>query len=149
MESRKLPKRGSIPCYCGKRAQLQFHESIYHGRSYGSGMSFVCENYAKCGGAVGTHPDGKPLGFIVSPETKKLRMELHDIIDGYWHAEMELGVSKTKARGSVYAYLGRLMGTTPKETHVAQFNHAQLKKAIAFTKLYPYQTKGVIDDNTK
>lgn len=57
----------------------------------------------ECKGYVGTHPDGRPLGCIVSKEIKNARIKIHSILDPLW----KQGHMK---RGQVYAYIKHRLG---------------------------------------
>lgn len=92
----------TIKCYCGGMATLKSNAEIY-GREYGNGRAWVCENFAICRGSVGTHPNGGALGTIPDPETKKLRMEVHAVIDPLWR-----GGKNT--RGKVYRRIAEVLG---------------------------------------
>lgn len=61
----------------------------------------------ECGNHVGTHHKTKdrtrPLGNIPSPELKKARMHIHDLIDPIWK-------SKRMKRGVLYAKISDALG---------------------------------------
>lgn len=90
-------------CFCGSSSSLRSNGLIYNGREYGNGKAWICDRYPACRGSVGTHPDGKPLGTIVDSETKKLRMNVHAVIDPLWKS------GKMK-RGWVYSRLSKAIG---------------------------------------
>jgi hypothetical protein len=92
-------------CYCGSQSSLQSNSLIYNGKEYGNGKVWLCDRFPACRGSVGTHPDGRPLGTIPDAETKKLRMEVHALIDPVWKS------GKLK-RGQVYARLSKAIGKT-------------------------------------
>lgn len=60
-----------------------------------------------CGNSVGTHhktdEKTRPLGNIPSPELKRARMHIHDLIDPAWK-------SKKVKRGKLYAEIGSRLG---------------------------------------
>lgn len=94
-----------VTCFCGSSASLRSNALIYAGKEYGNGKAWICDRFPECRGSVGTHPDGRPLGTIPDVETKKLRMEVHAVIDPLW----KLGKMK---RGHVYARLSKAIGRT-------------------------------------
>lgn len=103
---------------------------MYNGKEYGNGMAYICERLPDCRGSVSTDPQGKPLGFIVDPETKQLRMWLHDTVDKIWQDLITQGVPRNKARGKVYGWLKRIMELEPKDCHIAMFSREQCLLAI-------------------
>ena len=57
-----------------------------------------------CGGYVGCHPDTRvPLGIIPTPRVRKLRLEIHNVLDRLWKS----GKMKRK---HVYARLSQHLG---------------------------------------
>lgn len=60
-----------------------------------------------CGNSVGTHHKTadrtRPLGNIPSPELKKARMHIHDLIDPVWR-------DKRMKRGKLYGEISRRLG---------------------------------------
>lgn len=57
----------------------------------------------KCKNYVGTHPDGRPLGSIVSKEIKKSRMEIHNNLDQLWK-------NNVMKRKEVYSHMRQKLG---------------------------------------
>lgn len=92
-------------CYCGSTTSLRSNSLLYNGKEYGNGKAWICERFPACRGSVGTHPNGQPLGTIPDAETKKLRMDVHALIDPIWKS------GKLK-RGQVYARLSKALGKT-------------------------------------
>lgn len=119
-----------IKCYCGSDASLRDNSLIYAGKSYGNGKAYICNRFPECRGSVGTHPDGKPLGTIPDSETKKLRIQVHALIDPLWKG-------KKKKRGSVYGWLERIMGI--KSPHIGSFTKEDCLNTIERIKQFPYQ----------
>lgn len=124
-------------CYCGSSAHLDTNAKIY-GKEYGNGKVWLCDNWPECDGRVGTHPDSSPLGTIVDRETQKLRRQIHSIIDPLWQQQ---DISRKKARGSVYAWLQKLMNMSSKECHVGMFNKEQCIEALEKIALCPYEIR--------
>lgn len=56
-----------------------------------------------CNGYVGTHKDGRPLGYIVNNEVKKMRIRIHNLIDPIWK-------SRKMKREEVYKKLSDFCG---------------------------------------
>lgn len=74
-----------------------------------------------CKGYVGTHPDGKPLGSIVSKEIKKLRIKIHRYLDELWRD------FPIMARGQVYKYMSDHLG---KPFHTAEIEDVETAKRM-------------------
>jgi hypothetical protein len=111
-------------------ARLVSGDIVYPHRKDLSNLKFwqcgFCLNF------VGTHKNSKdnnPLGAIVGSEIKKLRMEIHNIIDPLWKDEF---ASRKKIYLEMAIYLGL------KEYHTANIiNKLDADKAIvAANKLY-------------
>lgn len=92
-------------CYCGSNTSLKSNSLIYNGKEYGNGKIWLCDRFPICRGSVGTHPDGRPLGTIPDEETKKLRRQIHALIDPLWK-------SRKYSRGGVYARISDAIGKT-------------------------------------
>lgn len=138
---------GGVKCFCGSSASLRPNSLIYHGKTYGNGFAYICDQFPKCRGSVGVHPDGRPLGTIPDAETKKVRIALHALIDPLWR-EATNGRSKSRNRGSVYGWLRRLMGMTPEQCHVGNFTKADCLKAMALIAQNPYKQHDKIEVGT-
>jgi len=117
-----------VRCYCGSPASLCDNATVY-GRQYGRGKMWLCECWPQCDGRVGAHPDGRPLGTLADAETRRLRMQLHGVIDPRWRQLMDEGRSKRQARSEVYAWLGQLMGSD--DFHVGNLNADECRRALA------------------
>lgn len=124
-------------CYCGSPSHLDTNDKIYNGRIFGNGRIWLCDRFPECRGSVGTHPDGRPLGSIADPETKKLRMEVHALIDPLW--KNNTTVSKKKARGSVYGWMRRITGI--ENYHTGNLTKEQCRTALEAIKNNPYETR--------
>lgn len=107
-------------CFCGAKASLQNNSLLYNGKSYGNGKAWICTRFPECRGAVGTHPDGRPLGSIVDQATKNLRMEVHALIDPLWrHGKW--------SRKRVYKKLSAAIGKT---YHTGDMNAKDCEKLL-------------------
>ena len=122
-------------CFCGSTSHLDSNAKIY-GREYGNGKVYLCDNWPKCDGAVGTDPKGKPLGTMTDGETRKLRRKLHSIIDPLWQNQNR---PRRKARGSVYGWMQRISGLSPKECHIAMFDAKQCITMLGAIAKNPYK----------
>lgn len=129
----------AIKCFCGSEATLQSNAIIY-GREYGNGKMYICNRYPVCTGAVGIHPNGKPLGTMVDESTRKLRRKVHSIIDPLWKQQAR---SKRKARGSVYGWLQRITGLSPKQCHVGMFDAEMCIEVLGLIADHPYEHRHV------
>lgn len=118
-------------CYCGSSTSLRSNALIYNGREYGNGKIWLCDQFPKCRGSVGTHPDGRPLGTIPDEETKKLRIKVHALIDPLWK-------DNKKKRGSVYGWLKRIMG---REIHLGESSREDCLAIMEAIEREPYCTK--------
>lgn len=130
-------KEYPITCFCGGKGILRSNAVIY-GREYGIGKAYICENYPACDGMVGVHPNGKPLGTMINGETRKLRRAVHAAIDPLWRNQDR---AKKKARGSVYGWLQKIMGMTPKECHVGNFDADTCRRALKAIEEHPYEVR--------
>lgn len=110
-----------VKCYCGSSASLRSNSLLYRGKEYGNGRAWICDRYPECLGSIGTHPDGRPLGTIPDEETKKLRIQVHALMDPLWK-------SKKITRNSMYYKLGKAMGK--RAFHVGESNAAECRAAL-------------------
>lgn len=123
-----------VACFCGSTASIRSNAIIYNGREYGNGKAWICDRFPDCRGSVGTHPDGKPLGTIPDAETKKLRIQVHAVIDPIWK-----GQSKKK-RGSVYGWLKRITGSQ-KEIHIGETTKEDCLRLLELIEQNPYEDR--------
>ena len=129
------PRTPAPKCYCGSSSHLDTNAKIYNGKEYGNGKIWLCDRFPDCRGSVGTHPDGSPLGSICDPETKRLRMQVHDLIDPIWQNDTTR--SKKKARGSVYGWMSRITGVHP--YHTGNLTKEQCLVALEAIANNPYE----------
>jgi len=80
-----------------------------------------------CDAYVGCHPGTKDaLGFAADYQTRQARMKLHnEMLDPIWRNSK--GVKRN--RRTVYAYLSRVMGLPPEETHTGMWTVEQCRQA--------------------
>ena len=120
-------------CYCGSTTSLRSNTLLYNGKEYGNGRAWICDQFPKCRGSVGTHPDGRPLGTIPDEETKHLRIKVHALIDPLWK-------SNRKKRGSVYGWLKRISNSSH-EIHLGESNKEDCLRLLELIRKYPYEEK--------
>lgn len=128
-------KAQTVICFCGSTAHIQSNSMIY-GREYGNGKAYICDRWPECDGAIGTDPQGKPLGTMCDGKTRKLRRKLHAIVDPLWRNQDR---PKRKARGSVYGWIQRITGMSPKECHIAMFDAEMCVKVLGLIARNPYK----------
>ena len=120
------------PCpYCGGKVIYTSNAYIYHGRTYGNGMCYVCTN---CKASVGVHSENgkghsknskasrRPLGILATQEMKPKKTLLHNRFDNYWQ-------NQGYSRGHMYATLAKAMGIPHKQCHFGWFIDEDLDKA--------------------
>lgn len=102
-------------CHCG--APMRLKETSKFKTKDGLPKKFwACTRYPECKGTVGAHPDGSPLGFPADNETKRLRHELHEILNRFWNYNVP------EQRQEMYAFLAR----ETKSGHIGQMNKEEL-----------------------
>ena len=115
-----------IPTHCSEcgseHIRYTSNAEIYHGRQYGNGYCYLCDN---CGASVGVHDtkNKKPLGRFANAELKDLKMKAHALFDIYWQKR---GLKRTDC----YGYLASKLGLMLRETHFGWFDKEYLLKAI-------------------
>ncbi len=124
-------------CGCEKevKAILKTGKDIYSGRGAWDLKNFyqceICNNF------VGVHKDTlNPLGVIPKPEFKKIRRQIHDLIDPLWQ-------QKVIKRGRIYGKMKKLMNLErdyhtadlrTEEEHIIALECAnKINNAIQFT----------------
>jgi hypothetical protein len=130
--------KGLTPiCFCGSPSHLDSNAKIYNGKEYGNGRIWLCDRYPECRGSVGVHPDNRPLGTMVDLETKKLRIQIHDLVDPLWQNQTDR--PRNKARGSVYGWLARITGI--ENYHTAHLTKKQCLTTLEAIKHNPYENR--------
>lgn len=105
---------------CGAEMMLRVTKKF----TYKSGEPrkfYGCERWPECKATHGAHPDGSPLGKPANQETKNARIKAHEAFDDFFK-----DVSKSKA----YCLLQTIMGMTPQEAHIANFDITQCELLI-------------------
>lgn len=129
-----------IVCHCGSTASIRPNSLLYNGKSYGNGRAWICDRFPMCRGSVGCHPDGRPLGTIPDKETKKLRIEVHALVDVHWkHVEGKKELHR--ARAAVYGWLRRIMDLEPDRCHIGMFSKDDCIKALRVILQNPFLTR--------
>lgn len=103
--------------YCGQPAELVDSDRVYR-RSFG--MIWLCE---PCDAYVGCHrnsPTHAPLGTLAQAPLRKLRKEVHNLLDPIW--KLGLAVGEKDARRRTYTWLAKQLGLPTKRCHVAEFD---------------------------
>lgn len=86
--------------YCHKTDIKLMTQEEFYGQDYGRGKLYVCQN---CSARVGCHKGtDMPMGSLSDEELRKLRSEIHKIIDPQWETREE--------RKKLYAKLGEKYG---------------------------------------
>lgn len=107
--------------YCKKPAKLVDSAIVYGGKSYG--LIWDCR---PCDAYVGIHKnDGRnaPLGRLANKELRAYKRHAHSVFDPLWQ-------SGRMSRHEAYRTLQKLMGMSPKEAHIGEFDVADCKKLI-------------------
>lgn len=130
-------KEYPVTCYCGSPAHLHGNEKRY-GRPTGKvPFMYICDRYIAaieegkrppCFGSVGVHPSGKPLGTIPDEHTKKLRQQVHRVLDKLWQNRPYQ--QRRGARRNVYTWLARLMDMNAEECHIGNFTAQDCYRAL-------------------
>ncbi len=126
----------TTPCYCGSTATLRSNALLYNGKEYGNGKAYICNRFPVCRGNVGTHPDGRPLGFIADPKTKELRIKVHAKIDPIWQDAGLEGKHRKRKRAAVYGWMSAIMGI--QSYHTAEMTADDCRRALLLIEQFPY-----------
>ena len=116
----------SIPTVCdvcgSTNIRYTSNAEIYHGKQYGNGYCYLCDN---CKSSVGIHNTKSkiPLGRFATKEMKRLKMECHKKFDVFWK-------EKGFKRKDCYGYLAKQLGLHLRETHFGWFDTDYLLKAL-------------------
>lgn len=109
--------------YCDKPARLVDSIEIYKRRSYG--WAWWCE---PCDAHVGCHKKTyTPLGRLANRELRHWKQEAHKAFDPLWK-------SSAMRRADAYKLMQSLMGMTPDEAHIGEFDVEQCQKLIRLLK---------------
>lgn len=85
-----------------------------------------------CGAYTGCHEGTeRPKGRPAAKATRAARMDAHAAFDRLWQAKQRReGISKTKARGAGYKWLGEQLGLDPKDCHVGEMDAATARRVV-------------------
>jgi len=111
--------------YCARRSELVDSVAVY-GRSYGP--IWLC---AHCEALVGCHknsPDFAPLGRLADAGLRKLKTEVHALLDPYWRETK--GGSQAFRRKAIYRLLGDELGIKPCRCHVGDMDDAMCERVL-------------------
>lgn len=83
-----------------------------------------------CGAQVGCHSGTKnPLGFMANKETRKLRADVHELLDRIWK-------SGWLSRARTYDWLAGMLELEQPTCHIAELTAAQLRAALDVIERY-------------
>jgi hypothetical protein len=103
--------------YCGAKVRLVDSAELYAGVSYG--YALACERFPDCDAYVGCHRGTtEPLGTLADAKLRQARRAAHAAFDPIWKRGL-------MARAEAYWWLGRRLGLSESETHVALFDVGQ------------------------
>lgn len=106
---------------CGAPMELRTTWKFYYPN--GDPRKFYgCSKFPECKATHGAHPNGNPMGMPGDAETKKLRIQLHDLLDPLWK-------KKKMRRNEAYKLLRSLVGCRDK-IHIGELNKEQCQEAI-------------------
>jgi len=89
------------------------------------GPFWGCIRYPDCGGGHSAHRDGTPMGVPASAETRKLRVEVHNLFDQLWR-----GPKRQMTRSQAYRLLALLLNVGPAKAHISQLTSQQCRALI-------------------
>ena len=90
---------------------------------FGPGPYYACSTWPACRGAHGAQYDGTPLGIPADQETKRDRVQAHEVFDRLWKRG-------NMGRWEAYAWMQRTLGLSPDEAHIGRFSSATCKLLI-------------------
>lgn len=116
--------------YCGADAELVTGDMIYpHRPDLHSKNFWRC---APCRAWVGCHGSSEnALGRLANAELRAWKARAHAAFDPLWQRKMKReSISKKKARGAGYAWLGRQLGVGADECHIGLFDIETCKRVV-------------------
>ena len=93
-------------------------------RASGGHVYYACERYPDCRGSHGAHPGGQPLGTPATSKDKTLRIAAHAEFDPLWRE------GHFSSRGAAYRWMQEVMGMTPAEAHIGNFDAPTCSRLI-------------------
>lgn len=112
---------------CGGKVIYTSNADVYHGKQFGSGYCYLCQ---QCGAYVGTHID-KPdvaLGILANDIMRSMKINCHALFDRHWQYKPTKRERKS-ARGHMYKEFAKQMGMTQEECHFGYFDLPTLYRA--------------------
>lgn len=111
---------------CRGKVVLVPNAKVY-GKSYGSGMCYLC---TKCGAFVGTHeprPD-EALGLLADSRMRNAKKRCHILFDRHWMDKEQ----KRTYRTAMYRWLADKMNIDVEDCHFGHFTLEQLEEAYMY-----------------
>lgn len=110
--------------YCGDQARLAFGSEVYpQWPKLALRQFWIC---TPCDARVGLHADGQPLGTLANKQLRRMRRQVHDLLDPLWLAHNDKGGARRRA----YGRLAYALGIAVDECHVGWFREGQCARAI-------------------
>lgn len=109
---------------CGGPVIYTSNAVVYHGKTYGSGMCYLC---TCCGAYVGTHKPRpqEALGLLANANMRKGKIMCHDIFDSFWRKKKKAH----KKRYDMYEWLAVQMQVPVENCHFGWFSLEELRMA--------------------
>jgi ssDNA-binding Zn-finger/Zn-ribbon topoisomerase 1 len=111
---------------CGSKMILRTTDKI-RTRDGKARVFFGCSRFPECRGTHGAHPDGRPLGVPGNAEVKRLRREVHSLLDEIFGEWKELS---RKEKAEIY----RFMKENTLREHVGEMLEPELLATIVILK---------------
>lgn len=114
--------------YCGTEAsllngfQVYGQKALLHGWDKKNFYScFICD------ALVGCHPGTtRPLGTMANRPLRKLRGQVHEVLDRSWKKAKDKGAARLRA----YGQLAEKLGIPDEECHVGMFDEQRCRDAL-------------------
>lgn len=87
------------------------------------GLFYGCASFPKCKATHGAHKDGKPLGVPADKQTKRARIDAHEVFDQLWKG-------KHMSRSAAYEWMQEAMEMTEEEAHIGRFDADQCEDLV-------------------
>jgi ssDNA-binding Zn-finger/Zn-ribbon topoisomerase 1 len=139
-------KHGGIldPVHCGEcGARMVLRTSRFKTLRGQARQFWGCSRYPDCKGAIGAHPDGRPLGVPGDRAVRDARIEAHAVFDKLWKNATELPAyqgreldDKAKeiilraARRRAYEWMRYQLQMSKSECHIASMGIEDCRRAI-------------------
>lgn len=115
------PKKCNL---CSGKVVFISNAVVYHGKEYGSGRCYLCQ---QCGAYTGTHKPRprEALGLLANDRMRKGKIMCHDIFDSKWRGKPKA----RKKRADLYKWLANELSIPVEECHFGWFDIDTLLKA--------------------